>query len=65
MRYQSIDAAPKDGTIVRVKLTNGVGSDVWSFRSKWIDGRWCGDFGIGDVEDWRPVDPQPMFWRPI
>lgn len=64
MAYQPIDTAPKDGTVIRVKITSGIQSDVWSFWSKWIDGRWCADFGTDKAEEWKSVEPQPRFWRP-
>lgn len=65
MTYRTMESAPKDGTIVRAKISNGIESDVWSFRSKWVDGLWCADFGTDKAEQWKPVDPQPRFWRPI
>lgn len=63
--YQPIETAPKDGTIVRVKTASYIGSDLWSFRAKWIDGKWHADFGSGGVENWQTFDPQPLFWRPM
>ncbi len=61
---QSIDTAPKDGTVIRVKISLGVGSDMWSFRSKWLDGKWCANFGSDEHDVWQSFEPQPRFWRP-
>ena len=63
--WQPIETAPQDGTIVRVKMATSIGSDLWSFRARWMDGKWCADFGSGTDEDWKSFDPQPLVWREI
>jgi len=61
--WLEINTAPRDGTVVRVKSAISIGSDLWSFRAKWLDGKWCADFGTSATEDWKPFDPQPLVWR--
>jgi hypothetical protein len=61
--WQTMDTAPRDGTVIRAKTATSIGSDLWSFRVKWIDGKWCANFGSAETEDWKTFDPQPLVWR--
>jgi hypothetical protein len=67
VEWLPIESAPKDGTeIVAAKeSTSFKGWKVLRFpyplRSRYVEGRWLGDFGACG---WLQYEPQPTHWAP-
>jgi hypothetical protein len=66
--WQDISTAPKDGTAVIAAKKSGwitAFSDFpYPLTSRFIDGKWCANFGDIDNTSWEPYDPQPSHWKP-
>jgi hypothetical protein len=60
MQWEPISTAPKDGSDVftasepRLWIAYGA-------TQRWIDGKWCSDFG---KDGWIPTIGQPTHWMP-
>jgi ribosomal protein S1 len=63
--WQSIDTAPKDGTVVKVVSATKRGIFTYypyPITSAFHNGKWCWKL---DKEDWTSFDPQPTHWMPL
>jgi hypothetical protein len=63
--WQSIETAPKDGTIIiaaaKAEWVKAYDQFTYPLRSKFLDDKWQADFGDGK---WSSYDPQPTHWKP-
>lgn len=63
--WQTIETAPKDGTIIitaaKAEWVKAFDQFTYPLQSKFVDGKWRADFGDGK---WSPYDPQPTHWKP-
>ena len=63
-KWQPIETAPKDGSIVTTGRKSWAEwmDPLYPLSSKFDGGKWLTDFG--DKVGWAPFDPQPTHWLP-
>lgn len=57
--WKPIGSAPTDGTMVEAAADILDGYPVYPLGARYLDGRWTTTFS----GEWRPYDPQPLYWR--
>ena len=58
---------PKDGALIiagkKSDWITGFVYVAYPVTSKFINGKWCANFGSKENERWEPYEPQPTLWR--
>ncbi|MGZ8907296.1 MAG: DUF551 domain-containing protein [Methylobacter sp.] len=67
MKWQPIETAPRDGTLVDIWMSGQKAPDGYRQADCWFDGKnWCHEFGReGPIEAGFYIGDIPTHWMPL